>query len=50
MKQSIDNYEIKVSSFDSFSDLLDTKPYFSAIMTTICIGERSGFLLHMGSI
>ena len=39
---------MKVSSFDSFQDLLDIDPYFSSIMTVVWIGERTDFLLHDG--
>ena len=34
------------SSFDSFCDLLDTNPYFSAIMSVVRAVERSNFILH----
>ena len=39
---------LKVSGFDSFHDFLDTDPYFSSIMSVVCVGERKDFLLHDG--
>ena len=39
---------LQVSSFDSFRDLLNTDPYFFVIMSVVCDGERTNFLLHDG--
>ena len=39
---------LELSGFGLFRDLLDTDPYFSAIMTIVSMGERSDFLLHDG--
>ena len=39
---------LEVLGFDSFRDLLDTGPYFSAIMSIVCAGEWTDFLLHDG--
>ena len=39
---------LEVSGFDSFCDLLDTDPYFPAIMFVVRASERSDFLLHDG--
>ena len=40
--------QLEVSGFDSFRDLLDTDPYFSSIMSVVCAGNRTDFLLHVG--
>ena len=40
--------QLEVLSFDSFRDLLDTDPYFSPILTTVCMGERYDFLCMRG--
>ena len=37
---------LQVSGFDSFRDLLNIDPYFSAIMSIVHDGERTNFLLH----
>ena len=39
---------LEVLGFDSFHDLLDTEPYFFAIISTVRVGERTNFLLHDG--
>ena len=39
---------LEVLGFNSFRNLLDTDPYFSAIMSAVCAGERMNFLLHDG--
>ena len=40
--------QLDIPSFDSFCDLLDTYPYFSPILATVCMGERSDFHVHEG--
>ena len=39
---------LKLSSFDSFCDLLDTDPYFSFIMPIVRDGEQTDFCSHDG--
>ena len=40
--------QLEVSGFDSFKNLLHIDPYFSLILVTVRVGERTDFLVHEG--
>ena len=45
-KNLLTQMSIEVPSFESFAELFETDPYFSAIVAKVKVGERTDYLFH----